>query len=136
MNRFWLRRALRFLAFGLLFGGLAGFLTMTLWNALLPDIVGVRPISFGQALGLLVLSRLLLGVPRGGYGFGRGGSNRGSRTAWRQQMAERWQQMTPEQRAQFKNQWRARCGKPGEPNQPTTGRPDSPGSDAPTPTAI
>lgn len=41
--------------------------TMLLWNALLPAIFGMVTITYWQALGLLVLGRLLFG------GFGRGG---------------------------------------------------------------
>ncbi len=58
-----------------------------LWNWLMPDIFGLRPISYLQALGLLLLSRLLFGrvgqrrdhagYLTGRYGFrslvGRGG---------------------------------------------------------------
>lgn len=41
--------------------------TMLLWNALLPAIFGIVTITYWQALGLLVLGRLLFG------GFGKGG---------------------------------------------------------------
>jgi hypothetical protein len=118
MRRFWIRRGLRFLGFIILAGGLAGLAVMTLWNALLPAIIGVSTINFGQALGLLILSRLLFGGARGfgsyRYGFRRGGPGwRGGygRHEWKQKMAERWQQMTPEQREQMKQQWRERCGR-------------------------
>jgi hypothetical protein len=43
---------------------LVGFGTRELWNHLVPSIIGLRAITFWEALGLLVLSRLL---------FGRGG---------------------------------------------------------------
>jgi hypothetical protein len=122
MRRFWFRRGLRFLGFAIVFVGLAGLVVMTLWNALLPEILGVSAITFGQALGLLVLSRILFGGFRGGpRGYGprgydwrggngseRGGFGRGRRE-WKQKMAERWKQMTPEQRDQMKQQWRDRC---------------------------
>ena len=42
--------------------------TMWLWNALIPEIVGWKAINHGQSLGLLVLLRLLFG--HFGY-FGR-----------------------------------------------------------------
>ena len=42
-----------------------GLLVMSLWNALLPAILGVKAIGFWQALGILVLSRILFG----GLGF-------------------------------------------------------------------
>lgn len=139
MKRFWIRRGLRFLAFSLLFVGLAGLSVMTLWNALLPDLVNVPAITFGQALGLLLLSRLLFGGFRGygsgrtrwGRGYDRGRTNPG-RTEWKQKMAERWQQMTPEQREQLKQRWN-QCGGRGRRG---ASQPDQPGQDQPTTTAI
>ena len=108
---FWLRRGLRFLAFGLLFGALLGWVVMSLWNALLPGILGVSAITFWQALGLLLLSRILFG--RYGGGWGRGPGARGEGRHWREKMAGRWQQLTPEQREQMKRQWRDRCNRRG-----------------------
>jgi hypothetical protein len=61
---------------------------------LLPPLFGWRTIGFWQALGLLVLSRMLFG----GFGFGRG---RGPR------FASRW---TPEEREHFRQRIRARWG--------------------------
>lgn len=47
----------------LIVGGLVlfGFVTMALWNALLPGIFGLPVISFWQAAGLLILARLFFG---------------------------------------------------------------------------
>jgi len=78
-----------------------GYLVMTLWNWLIPGIFGAKPIDFIQAVGLLVLSRLLFGF-RGGFGH--------HRRHWRGRMAERWAQMTPEEREKFREGMRARCG--------------------------
>jgi hypothetical protein len=64
-----------------------------------PPIFGWRAITFGQAIGLLVLSKIL---------FGRGGPWRGLQ--WRRRMWERWDQMTPEEREQFRAGMRGRCG--------------------------
>ena len=108
MKRYWIRRALRFLSFALLVLGLAGLVVMSLWNALLPAILGVSTITFWQALGLLILSRILFSGPRfGGGGWGQGGPGR---SWWKQKMTERWQNMTPEQRDKLKQQWRKNCG--------------------------
>jgi hypothetical protein len=72
-------------------------------------------ITFWQALGLLVLSRLLFGGFRGGARHGH----------WRGRMAERWQQMTPEERDRFRTGLGGRCGHFGprgaEPSTPATG---------------
>ncbi len=119
-RQFWFWRGLRFIGFGLLLGVLAGFVVMGLWNALLPDILGVSAITFWQALGLLLLSRILFGRYGGaGRRFGHGPEGRHD---WKQKMAGRWQQLTPEQREQMKQNWRDRCkprSQPPPPNSPT-----------------
>ena len=42
---------------------------MLLWNALIPSIIGWSAISYWQAAGLMILSRLFFG----GFGRGKGG---------------------------------------------------------------
>src|SRR5947208_15530751 len=78
------------------------FLVMSLWNVLMPGIFAVRAISFWQALGLLVVSKILFG------GF-RPYTGAGSR--WRRRMMERWEQMTPEEREKFKQGMRCSRGR-------------------------
>ncbi len=113
MKRYWFRKGAKFLVFAILFIGLVGWLVMTLWNTLLPAILGVATITFWQALGLLTLSRILFGG-LGRASFGRGGGwSRGDprQQRWKEKMAERWQHLTPEQREQMKAKWKERCGK-------------------------
>lgn len=43
----------------LLFVSAVPAITMLLWNALLPDIFGLTTITFWQALGLVILSKIL-----------------------------------------------------------------------------
>ena len=59
-------RAPRFLLIGALFVAVAGFVVMSLWNGLMPAIFGLPPIGFWQAMGLLILSKILFGGFRGG----------------------------------------------------------------------
>jgi len=80
---------------------LFGEVVMHLWNWLLPELFGWRTIGFWQALGLLVLSRILFGG-FGGHGPGRSRARR--------RMAERWEQMTPEERDKFRHGMHGRCG--------------------------
>ena len=81
---------------------LAGWVVMGLWNALVPALFGGPVLRFSQALGLLILSRLLVGGLRG-----RGGWH----GHWRQRMwRERWEQMTPEERATLRDKMMSRCG--------------------------
>ncbi len=71
-----------------------GFIVESLWNVLIPPIFGWHTITFWQALGLLLLSKILFG------GFHRHGH--GGRNHWKQRMKERWEQMTPEEREKFR----------------------------------
>jgi hypothetical protein len=72
-----------------------------LWNWLMPTLFGLHTITYWQALGLLVLSKILLGGFRGRPHFGQ---------PWRHRMWERWQQMTPEEREKFRSGMAGRCG--------------------------
>jgi hypothetical protein len=93
-----------------LFTWLFGELVMHLWNWLAPAIFGWHLITFWQALGLLLLSRILFGS------WGGGGGSRRSRRR------EKWDKMTPEERERLRQTWRARCGgfpaSPGEGKEP------------------
>ncbi len=82
-----------------LFVWLFGELVMHLWNWLLPPIFGLHMITFWQALGLLLLSRILFGS------WGAGGGNRGRRGR-----REKWDKMSPEEREKLRQSWGARCG--------------------------
>ena len=89
-------RLVRGLGFALLAAlavAIFGFVVMQLWNWLLPPLVGWKALGFWQALGLLVLTRILFGGLRG-----RGGWH----GHWRSRMRERWEQMTPEEREKFR----------------------------------
>jgi hypothetical protein len=106
MNRkFWLLRGLRFALFGALFITLVAFVTMSLWNWLVPALFQGPVISLGQTFGLLLLSRILFGGFRGG----RAGAWARQRRAWQQRMAGRLESLSPEQQAQFREQMRSRC---------------------------
>ena len=91
-----------FLVGAALFVTVGGFLVRYLWNWLLPTLFGLPLITFWQALGILVLCRILFG-----FGF-RGGPR--DRTYVRQRLRERWDQMTPEERERIRQGWRGRWG--------------------------
>jgi len=93
-------RALKIFFFAIIAVGIVSFVVMSLWNALMPQIFAAKAISFWQALGLIVLSKLLFG---GFRPYGGGGRH------WRRRMAERWEQMTPEEREKFKGGMRYGC---------------------------
>jgi hypothetical protein len=94
-----------------LFGTLFGFIVKWLWNWLVPAIfAGAHLITFWQAIGLLLLSRILFGSWHGGH---NGGRNR--------RRKEQWEAMSPEEREKFRHNMRARCGNfdPAEPARPS-----------------
>ena len=77
-----------------------------LWNALMPDIFGLRTITYWQALGLMVLSWILF------RGF-RGPRFRG---AWRRGAGGHWERLTPDEREELMKMLRRRwSGAPAEP---------------------
>ena len=80
----------------LILAWIGGEVVKLLWNWLAPALFGLPQITFWQALGLLALCRILFG------GFGLGGGGHRSRSRDRRRMAERWEQMTPEEREKFR----------------------------------
>ena len=103
MKKLWIKKGLMILLFGSIAILVFGLVVMSLWNNILTVVTGVKAITFLQALGILVLSKILFG------GFAGGGRWRGSQ-AWKEKMKQRWDKMTPEEREKFKTEWRNRCG--------------------------
>lgn len=77
-------------------------LVMLLWNWLIPGIFNGPAITYVQALGLLLLSKILLSPI--GRGFGHGGPWRAKHRHWKQ-FEERMHNMTEEERAKFKEKF-------------------------------
>ena len=100
MRRKWVYIAPLALVGIVLLVAVGGQVVHLLWNGLLPPLFGFPPITFWQALGILVLSRILFG----GSGFRGAG-----RSGFRRRMAARWEQMTPEERERFQQGLRG-CG--------------------------
>jgi hypothetical protein len=78
-----------------------GYVVMRLWNWLIPAVFGWHVITFWQAVGILILSKILFGGFRG---------RRGGRMHWRGRLMERWAEMTPEEREKLRQSMRRRCG--------------------------
>ena len=101
-RRFGPGRIMFFVLLGLIAILIFGGIVMLLWNNVLAAVTNVRTITFVQALGLLVLSKILFGGFRGGWGA--------RRPYWRERMRQKWNNMTPEERERFKQEWQRRCG--------------------------
>jgi hypothetical protein len=102
MNTRRVKRVLKIAAIAVLAAAVFGFVVMSLWNWLAPAVFGLRTITFWQALGVLILGKVLFGGFRGRPGFGG--------YAWRRANG-RWQEMTPEEREQFRQGLFSRCNR-------------------------
>ena len=107
-----------------LFTFIVGEIVRRLWNWLLPSLFGLPAITFWQALGLLLLARILVG------GFGGRGSHDGGigtrvsdRIADRiaDRVGERLEGLSPEERERFTQRLRERWGAAPASNE-NTGR--------------
>ena len=80
-------------------------IVMFLWNAIIPVVSGALSLSFWQAMGLLVLCRILFG----GFRFG---SHHGQRPPFMHpSIRNKLMDMNDEEREKVKNQWTERCFK-------------------------
>jgi len=104
---FWIKRAffipLAIAAGIFIFGGVV----MLLWNWLLPAIFGFGTITFWQALGILVLSKILFSGFRGGHSH-----YKHQKDGYYQR--EKWMHLTPEEREKMKTEWKNRCTPPAK----------------------
>lgn len=85
------------------FLGIFGGIVMLLWNNVLAVVLHISTINFWQAVGILVLSKILFGGFRG--------CRWGRKREWKEKMQQRWGNMTPEEREKFKQEWGNRCGR-------------------------
>jgi hypothetical protein len=92
-------RFVKFIPLAIAAVALFGFIVMQLWNHALVPSTGWHPLTYWQALGLLILAKILFGGFRGGPG-----------RHWRHRMHDRWEKMTPEEREKFREGMRGRCG--------------------------
>jgi len=94
-----LQKIIKVVLIGIVAIFLFGLVTMYLWNWLMPAIFGLKLITFWQALGLLLLGKILFG---GFHRHGRG------RPGWKRGMEARFATMSPEEREKFRAGMRGR----------------------------
>ena len=102
MKGFWIRKVAGFICIAIIGILVFGSIVMLLWNALMPVLFHLPVVTFWQALGLLVLTKILFSGFRGG----------GPKPQWKNKLKQRWMNMTPEEREKFKQDWTTRCRKP------------------------
>lgn len=90
-----------------------GWVTWLLWNWLVPVLFAGPVISFWQALGLLLLTKILFFGIGGRRSCGEGYGQK----QWKHRFAEKISSMTPEEREALKNKMREKwCSGPEKHN--------------------
>lgn len=101
--KFFFGKMLFFAAMATIFVFVLGTVVMYLWNAILPEVIGAKPLTFWKAVGLLALTRILFG------GFRFGGHRRGWGQRKGQHWRNKWMNMSEMEKTEFKDKWKERC---------------------------
>lgn len=96
-------KILFFIVVFIAFAAALSWLVMVLWNAILPDLVGVKRITFWKAAGLLLLSKILFG--------GFGGRRRHWKDSKKKHWRNKWMTMNQDERLEAKTRWKEYCKK-------------------------
>lgn len=99
---FWIKRAI-FIPIAVVAGIFVfGSVVMLLWNNLLPALFGIGTITFWQALGILVLSKILFG--------GFGGGHKGHKCHCSSHHDHgKWMHLSSEEKEKIKSAWGDKC---------------------------
>ncbi len=102
------RRRCFFFPFAILaFVAVLTYVVYALWNGVVTDVLEVKSITYWQALGLLVLGKILFG----GFPGGRGGCGGGPKEKFRRKMMEKkWATLDSTGREKFREEMRQRFG--------------------------
>ncbi len=84
---------------------IVSFIIKLLWNLLIPELFGGPMITYWQAVGLLILSKILTGGFRGRYG----GGTCDHKGYWRTKIKQKMESMSPEERQRFKEGFKGKC---------------------------
>ncbi len=86
---------LKFIVMGVVMLGLLGLVTQQLWNWLIPQLFAGPVVTFWQALGLLLLSKIFF------WSFSKGGHS-SRKPGWGYYWSQKWKGMSPEERERLK----------------------------------
>ena len=110
MENYGLKKGVKVACFMVFYVVVFGAIVLNLWNWLMPTLFNLPLISFPQALGLFLLSRILTG---GFHMMKFGGVGSSEDCPMQNKMFENWKNMSAEERERaketWKNDWRTRC---------------------------
>ncbi len=87
-----------------------GYITMYLWNWLVPTLFNGPAINLWQTFGIVLLSKILFGGFKGKGGGCCCGNNRDPRQAWKEHMKAKWDNLSTEERTSLKDKFFNKCG--------------------------
>lgn len=96
--------------FGISAIALLVWITMSLWNWLVPELFHGPAITYWQTLGLLILSKIFF------WTFGK--KHHSHRGHWRPYWKEKWTSMSPEEKERFKQKMKDKWCYREEPTSP------------------
>lgn len=100
MRGFWFVKIALMVA---LFFTIVSAVVMYLWNWLFPELFGLPVITFWQAAGLLLLSKIF-------FGFGKKGGPHHGGPSWK----HKWSKLSEEQKDQWKEKFKEKWCSPPE----------------------
>ncbi len=83
--------------------GILVYLIMLLWNAILPDVIGVNKVNYWQMFGILILSKILFGGSKFGSSH--------KRKSRHKKVKEKLMNMSEEEKEAFKSEMKSRWDK-------------------------
>ncbi len=87
---------------------LIGYVVMALWNVLIPVLFHGPLLTFWQAIGLVILIKILFHNHRPGRWHGHGWYSP-YHGYWKHRFEQKLASMGPEERERFKEEWHKRC---------------------------
>ncbi len=110
MKRFCWTQCIKFALFIAMAIFLFAYVVMLLWNWLVPDLFDGPEVGYWQAMGIMVLSKILFGGLKHGWSHKHGGHGGDKHSHWRQKWHQKMEGMSPEERDRYKEQIRQKCG--------------------------
>lgn len=107
MNTNKVLKVLKFILLGIIFITAMGWVVMSLWNWLMPYLFSGKVISYWQALGILVLCKILFGGMKGTWRQNH--CNKCDSGHFNNKMEARMAKMTEEERLAFKSKFYNKC---------------------------
>ena len=108
MKNWLIKKGFKVIVFCALFFVLIGGLTMALWNSLIPQLFNGPRITFIQAVGIIILSKILFGGFKPGW---RGSKcSQEDKAQWKKRWEDKIASLSPEDKEKFRSKMAGKCG--------------------------